>query len=590
MTTPVSTDSGVPGRGWRAVPLLWSLALGLLLLGPAMGTGYVLGYDMVWVPDLALRPDLLGVGSALPRAVPSDAVVAVLDQVLPGWLLQKVVLLVPLVAGGLGVARLLDGVGLAGRLTAISVYQWSPFVVERLLIGHWPVLIGYGVLPWVLLLAARWRRSGRLPPALLVLVVLGSLSVSAGLVTAVAVLAGVAGPGRAGVGRGVRALLVVLAANAPWLVSGLLHADAGRSDPAAAALFALGNEGAVPAPLAALTLGGIWNAEVVPASRTDVLGWVALGFVLVLAAAGLRAWVRRLGGRDATTLGVCWAFGLAVALLTWAAPDAVAWLATHVPGGGVARDGARLLVLCAPAVATVAGIGAARLADALADDAARALVAGGLVVLPVLLMPDAALGAEGRLRPVDFPRDYATARAVIADSAPPGDVLLLPLSSYRQPEWNGGRKVLDPAGRFQTRDFVTSDLLVVSRTSLAGEDPRVRRVAVALALATPDERAAALALEGIGVLVVENEAVGEVPDVTGRTLLDGTDLRVVGLDDAVATPVPGGWAVAMTFAWLAFLGSPVLALVLALVPGGARSTRRRRWRHRPPGAATLRSP
>ena len=346
----------------------------------------------------------------------------------------------------------------------------------------------------------------------------------------------------------------------------------------------------MPAPLAAVTLGGIWNAEVVPASRTDVLGWVALGFVLVLAAAGLRAWVRRLGGRDATTLGVCWAFGLAVALLTWAAPDAVAWLATHVPGGGWPATGRGCWCCARPRWPRWPGSVRRGSPTPWPTDAARALVAGGLVVLPVLLMPDAALGAEGRLRPVDFPRDYATARAVIADSAPPGDVLLLPLSSYRQPEWNGGRKVLDPAGRFQTRDFVTSDLLVVSRTSLAGEDPRVRRVAVALALATPDERAAALAQEGIGVLVVENEAVGEVPDVTGRTLLDGTDLRVVGLDDAVATPVPGGWAVAMTFAWLAFLAGPVLALVLALVPGGARSTRRRRWRHRPPGAATLRSP
>ena len=570
MTTPVSTDDGVPGRGWRVVPLLWSLGLGVLLLGPALGGGYVLSYDMVWVPDLALRPDLLGVGSALPRAVPSDAVVAVLDQVVPGWVLQKVVLLAPLVAGGLGVARLLDGVGLAGRLTAISVYQWSPFVVERLLIGHWPVLIGYGVLPWVLLLAARWRRSGRVPPALLGVVALGSLSVSAGLVTAVAVLVGVAGRGRAGLGRASRALVLVLAANAPWLVSGLLHAGAGRSDPAAAALFALGDEGAVPAPLAALTLGGIWNAEVVPASRADVLGWLALGFLLVLAVAGLRAWMRRLRGRDATTLGACWALGLAAALLTWAAPDAVAWLAAHVPGGGVVRDGARLLVLCAPAVATVAGVGAARLVAALGDDAARALVAGGLVLLPVLLMPDAALGAEGRLRPVDYPSDYAEARTVITESAPPGDVLLLPLSSYRQPEWNGDRKVLDPAGRHQTRDFVASDLLVVSRTSLAGEDPRVRRVAAALARPTPDDRAAALAREGIGVLVVEHDAVGEVPDVTGRTLLDGPDLRVVGLAGAVATPVPGGWSAAMALAWAAFLAGPALAPAL-----GARRRLRR---------------
>src|SRR3546814_16106233 len=66
--------------------------LGSLLLGPALGRGYVLSYDMVWVPDLALRTDFLGVDSALPRAVPSDAVVSVLDELVPGMLLQKLVL------------------------------------------------------------------------------------------------------------------------------------------------------------------------------------------------------------------------------------------------------------------------------------------------------------------------------------------------------------------------------------------------------------------------------------------------------------------------------------------------------------------
>ena len=47
---------------------------------------------MVWVPDLALRASCLGLGTALPRAVPSDAVVAVLDEVVPAMLLQKAVL------------------------------------------------------------------------------------------------------------------------------------------------------------------------------------------------------------------------------------------------------------------------------------------------------------------------------------------------------------------------------------------------------------------------------------------------------------------------------------------------------------------
>src|SRR4029453_11632920 len=62
----------------RFVVPVWAVALAVLMLGPALGPGYLLSYDMVWVPDLALRSDFLGLGSALPRAVPSDAVVAAL--------------------------------------------------------------------------------------------------------------------------------------------------------------------------------------------------------------------------------------------------------------------------------------------------------------------------------------------------------------------------------------------------------------------------------------------------------------------------------------------------------------------------------
>ena len=581
MAKPDSSPHRSRGARWSTgvslgsvVLVGWSLALGLLLLGPALGAGFVLSYDMVWVPDLALRPDLLGVGSALPRAVPSDAVVAVLDQVVPGALLQKVVLLAPLVAGGLGVARLVPGLGLAGRLTAVSVYQWSPFVVERLVIGHWPVLIGYGVLPWVLLAARRWRGTGRVPPVLLLLLPLGSLSVSAGIATGVALLAGVAGVGRPGARRTASGVGLLLLANAPWLASGLLHAGSGRSDPAGAALFALSAEGSVPAPLAALSLGGIWNAEVVPVSREGVLGWVWLGLLLALAAVGLGAWRRGLGRRDTATLAVCWAVGLAAALLTWASPAAVGWLAEHVPGGGVLRDGARLLVLAAPAVATVAALGAERAVAFLEDDAARVLLAGGLVLLPVVLLPDAAWGVSGRLAPVDYPDDYAAARVVIADDAPPGDVLLLPLSSYRRPAWNDGRKVLDPGGRHQPRDFVTSDELVVSGTTMAGEDPRVGAVAAALAAPTGSDRAEALARLGIGVVVEDRTSGGTAPAVAGEELYVGPALRVTGLDGARPMTVPRGWVVTMTAAWLAFVLGPALALLR-----GARSvmpSRRRR--------------
>ena len=53
-------------RGLRLAPVAWAAILPLLMLGPALGKGYVLSYDMVWVPDLTLRNRLPG-----PRYGPS---------------------------------------------------------------------------------------------------------------------------------------------------------------------------------------------------------------------------------------------------------------------------------------------------------------------------------------------------------------------------------------------------------------------------------------------------------------------------------------------------------------------------------------
>ena len=132
------------------------------------------------------------------------------------------------------------------------------------------------------------------------------------------------------------------------------------------------------------------------------------------ARAGPAALWRTAPRRDAVTLVVCWALGYGLAVLTWVAPDLVAWAGAHVPGAAVLRDGSRLLVLCAPLLAPLAAAAPDRLPDLFEDGAVRVMVAGALVLLPVLLlMSDAAWGLRGQLRPVDLPADYAAARRVI---------------------------------------------------------------------------------------------------------------------------------------------------------------------------------
>jgi hypothetical protein len=549
----------------RWLPTAWAFLLATLLLGPALAPGYVLTYDMVWVPDLALRNDLLGLGSALPRAVPSDAVVAVLDEVVPGMLLQKLVLLGSLVAGGLGASRLVADERLAGRLMAVSVYQWNPFVAERLSMGHWPVLVTYAVLPWLIRAARRWRVEGRLPPSLCLLLPLASLSATGGVAAAVALAAFAVRRGRRRATAG--AALLALAANAPWVFSGLLHASAATTDATGAAVFALRGEGSLPAPVAALGLGGIWNGEVVLPSSAGPLGWLFVGLLLVLCAAGARRFVARTPRRDVVGFVACWLVGWALAVLTWAAPDVMSWLVVHVPGAGLLRDGSRLLLLCAPLVTVLAGHGAAAAWDLLSRAGAlRYSVVAALVVLPVTLLPDAALGLSGRLEPAEFPASYARARPVVARIAAeqPGDLLLLPLTSYRRPAWNHGRKVLDPLGRYLTPDYVASDELVVSGRVIAGEDPRAVAAARALRAATPDERAGALATLGVGIVVVDREAPGATPQLSGTVAYDAGGLEVLRLDGARPRVTPTTWRIAMASAWALFL-APVAAALASLV-------------------------
>lgn len=557
-------------RQWRGWVLpLWSVALALLLLGPALGRGYVLTFDMVWVPDLALRPDFLGVGSGLPRAVPSDAVVATLDEVLPGMLLQKLVLLGSLVGGGLGAARLVPDEALVARAFAVGLFQWNPFVVERLVLGHWPVLVGYAVLPWCLVAASRWRRTGRFPRRLLWLVPLGSLSAGAGLVTAVVVLAFAAGGTRT-----LRALLLLAAANAPWVVSGLLHASSSVTDAAGAGAFALRDEGLLPGPFAALGLGGAWNAEIVPSSREGVLAVVALVVVGGLAAVGARRWWQRTDVRDAWAYVVCALTGWGLAVLTWAAPDAVGWLVEVVPGAGLLRDGARSLALLAPLLVVTAATGVGVLwARVPADLVPRVALAVAVVLTPVALLPDAAWGVASRLGSTPYPPSYDEARDAVSSAVreQPGDVLVLPLSSYRRPAFNDDRKVLDPVGRFLTPDYVASDELVVSGMGIAGEDPRVREARAALDATSPLERATLLGEAGISVVVVDLTAPGPAPLVAGEQVLVTPELVVVVLPDLTPREVPTGWVVAMTAAWAAFVG-----LFLAAAVGGLVSVRRRR--------------
>jgi len=67
----VDVDGGRSDRPAWSVRLL-AVAAALLAVGPGLGPGFALVNDMVFVPRQYFTADALGLGPALPRAVPAD--------------------------------------------------------------------------------------------------------------------------------------------------------------------------------------------------------------------------------------------------------------------------------------------------------------------------------------------------------------------------------------------------------------------------------------------------------------------------------------------------------------------------------------
>ena len=436
----------------RAAVPVWSALLALAVCLPLFTRGYVLSYDMVWVPRLDLdRPEIWGLGTGLPRAVPSDAVAALLGAVIPAAIVQRLVLFAALFLLAVGTARLLRERPLVAQLAAATLAVWNPFVAERLVLGQWPLLLACAAFPWMID-ALNVKGGPRWSVAALALAAT-ALTPATGVM---GVILGVIAAWRRGV---VSVVLLAGLVNSPWIVAGILHSSISRSDPAAVGLFELQPEGHFGRLGSALTLGGIWNTAVVPTSRTlwlAVLIAVVIGAVMVVGIVTMWRDDRRL----LAVLSVAGGVGLAIALAGWLDPDLVARAVADVPAGGLIRDGTRWLALLVPLEAVAFGAGVHTILFGADFTAWEVPVMVFALALPVAAMPDLAWGVGGRLEPATYPTAWSDARRVIETSTVRGDILVLPFSSYRKPSWNHDTSVLDPAGRFFDRTTVTSDDLV----------------------------------------------------------------------------------------------------------------------------------
>ncbi len=196
-------------------------------------------------------------------------------------------------------------------------------------------------------------------------------------------------------------LAASLTAALPWLVAAAVSsgwAAAGAQQPGVTAFAARAEPGL--GTLGSLAgLGGIWNAEAVPASRTTLFAVLSTVVLLAVVVVGLPTLLRR---RAAVPLVVVAAAAVVVPALMATGPGlaAVAAVIEAVPGLGVVRDGQKWVALAMPAYALAGAAAVVTLRPRVPAPAAAALCCAAVVAV----LPDLAWGVGGRVTPVRLSR------------------------------------------------------------------------------------------------------------------------------------------------------------------------------------------
>ncbi|UFN44855.1 hypothetical protein [Nocardioides okcheonensis] len=574
-STPGTTAPAAPTWQDRAV-LAWPLALALVLCLPLyLRAGHPLARDLVFVPRQPFTDATWGLGDVAPRAVPLDAVVATLTHVVDGGVLARVVLPVTLALLGWGVARLVVPLGRTAQLAASGFAVWNAYVVERLALGQWALLLGCAALPW--LGGRRDALPGRGPtrrPAGCRVDRGGRADAGRRRLLAVAGLAVACLPH---LRRTTAAVAAGVLLQLPWVVAAVTGPAGSTSDASGVAVFAPDTESRFGPVVALLGLGGIWDRASEPATRATAVALVAAVVVVVVLAVGVPLLVRAWGPGDAVRWVVLSAVlgGTALLAATPWGQSGLVGLVDTVPGAGLLRDTQKLLAPVVVLASAAFGACAARLVALLGR--VEGAWAGVVVValLPVLLLPDATVRTWATVAPVRLPDDLGRAAEVLDGT--PGVVVTLPWRAYRSFDWAHGGVLTssDPATRMVDADVVTSDSLQVGPVLVPGESPLAAEIGAALAQGPP-----AAVLPDLGVT-----RVVLYPDDPDAATVDTS-----GLEPVLRTPVvevfrvPGAEPAARagtTVRRLAVLGAHAVALGVLLVAIGvllAGAVRRRRPR------------
>jgi hypothetical protein len=555
------------------------------ITAPLLAPGYLLLRDAVSTPRSFLSDDALGLSESAPRALPQDFAVALLSRVLDGGVLVKALLIVGLWLAGWGAARLaalvVPDAGIGGQLVAVTIAIWNPYVAERLLQGHWSMLVGYGCLPWVAAATLQMRGGHGSWWSLVFWIALAGLTPTGLMLAATVALVCSVVPG-AGAPRWLCAAVSLVVAGLvalPWLTASALGGSlsspqTGIAEFAARAETGLGTLGSLAA------LGGIWNAEAVPGFRTTLFAVVGSVVLLGIVAIGLPS-VRRRPAAVALLALAAVAVLVPAAMATAPGIGAVESVVRTLPGLGVVRDGQKWVALAMPGYA-LAGAGAVVTLRAamnrVREERERAvrphLAAAACCAALIAVLADLGWGVSGDVVSVRYPAGWARVAAAI--NANPQSVAAMPADTMRRFGWSGPAPVLDPLPRWIRPQVLSTGDLTISGHTVFGEGNHSRAVQQLLLTGADPQQ---LARAGVGWVVVESGTGGEMGSAA-KTLSRlpvayrdaSLTLYRVGGDYPGASPQRRRLQIITHLVWLAVLAAGATGIAVSAIRRPRRIT------------------
>lgn len=499
---------------------------------PLFSRGYPLAFDMSFGPTIRMPIEAFALGGDFGRRLPVYILLSGLAHfVSPAWIARVILVSIPLI-GGIGMHRLAPTNSEIGRFFAGLLYILNPFVYERMLAGHWHILLGYALLPWALPSLLEWARvalARSLLKAALWLGVIGVVSFAVALIAFAFTLAAMLvlrERARGGRLKSAMALMAMFAiTNATWIVAALARlGDVAKFSSLDFRAFLVRGDSPWSAATNLFRLTGFFREDFRSPFLDTAAGWILTTVILGLVVLGAIFAVRtkRMGERTAVFLIVAGMAVLVVALGERApiVGPLLGWLYPRIPGMQVFRETQKLIGLNVLIYALFGAIGVEVVvaSDRSEHKAKRAsmrhrrpgmgriLASTAILILPAAWTPGLFALAGGKIIVAEYPAGWYEAEDVLKAHAD-GKTLVLPWHVHMPLSFTNERTNLNPAGDFFTNDLLQAFAVEFPGFTLPVNDPldRYVRSAISEGVARSDF-GAILAPLGVGSVLVLKEA------------------------------------------------------------------------------------